>query len=240
MDIKIGTAGWSVPASVADGFPTTGSALERYSGRFAVAEINSSFHRPHRLSTWERWRDSVPDDFRFSVKVPKVITHVRKLAECDDEVAEFLSQVEVLGDKAAALLVQLPPKLELHRPTAAHFFTALAAQTGASLVCEPRNASWFTPEADALLNDLGVSRVAADPPVCAAGSKPGGSPTVDYWRLHGSPVMYRSSYADRIGRIAAEIWNGRGGEVWCIFDNTASSAGAADALLLLDALNAAS
>ena len=57
--ILVGTAGWSIPRQVAAQFPEGGSALERYSSRFCVAEINSSFHRPHRISTWDRWRDSV-------------------------------------------------------------------------------------------------------------------------------------------------------------------------------------
>src|SRR3954471_23178443 len=78
MTINIGTAGWSIPRDVADRFLADGSALERYASRFPVAEINSSFHRSHRPSTWERWAESVPADFRFSVKVPKTITHQAK------------------------------------------------------------------------------------------------------------------------------------------------------------------
>src|SRR4028119_750409 len=86
--IFIGTAGWSIPRDIADRFPSEGTALERYAARLPVAEINSSFHRPHRISTWERWRDSVPDEFRFSVKVPKQITHKRRLVDCRSEVEE--------------------------------------------------------------------------------------------------------------------------------------------------------
>jgi uncharacterized protein YecE (DUF72 family) len=70
MAIKIGTAGWSIPRQVAGEFPAEGSALRRYSARFGVVEINSSFHRPHRHSTWQRWHDSVPAGFRFSVSCP--------------------------------------------------------------------------------------------------------------------------------------------------------------------------
>src|SRR5687768_14924424 len=77
--VRIGTAGWSIARECAERFPAEGAGLERYAARFNAAEINSSFHRPHRASTWERWRDSVPDDFRFSVKVPKRITHELKL-----------------------------------------------------------------------------------------------------------------------------------------------------------------
>src|SRR4051794_29890143 len=112
MAVNIGTAGWSIPSDCAAEFPSEGSSLSRYSARFNVAEINSSFHRPHRRSTWERWHDSVPAAFRFSVKVPKLITHVRKLVDCSEPMDEFLGQTGALRDELAVLLVQLPPKLD--------------------------------------------------------------------------------------------------------------------------------
>lgn len=239
MTINIGTAGWSIPRQIAEAFPAEGSALERYAARFRVAEINSSFHRPHRASTWERWRDSVPEAFRFSVKVPKRITHEAKLVDCSEAMREFVEQASILEHKLAVLLVQLPPKLAYDEGVASGFFEELAARSTAQLACEPRHPSWFTPEVDAKLRELGVARVAADPAICAEASTPGGARGLSYWRLHGSPVIYRSSYADRISdyaqQLEAEAAQGR--EVWCIFDNTAASAGAEDALGMMAALN---
>ena len=237
MKVKVGTAGWTVPRAVADSFPAEGSSLERYASRFPVAEINSSFHRPHRFSTWERWRDSVPDGFRFSAKLPKTITHQAKLADCDTLVGEFLEQAHVLGGKLAVLLVQLPPKLELDANIASTFFNGLASRTEASIACEPRNADWFTAEADALLAELKVARVAADPALSQAAAVPGGWRGLSYWRLHGSPQIYRSSYSDRISDFAEQLRSDPAAERWCIFDNTASSAAGADALALIDALD---
>ncbi len=230
--IRIGTAGWSIPGEVADRFPAEGTTLQRYASRFPVAEINSSFHRPHRLSTWERWRDSVPADFRFSVKLPKSITHQAKLAGCADLLDNFISQASGLGDKLAVLLVQLPPKLELDAQVAATFFADLRRRTPADLACEPRHVSWFTDVADGLLRELGVARVAADPAICDVAARPGGWPGLSYWRLHGSPIIYRSSYAERINSYA-ELLLASAPEAWCILDNTASSAAAADGLALI-------
>lgn len=241
MTIRIGTAGWSIPRQVAGKFPIEGTALERYAARFDAAEINSSFHRPHRESTWQRWHDSVPANFRFSVKVPKSITHGRKLVDCADLTKDFLAQSKPLGSKLAVLLVQLPPKLAFEADVAAAFFSDLGRRTKARLVCEPRHPSWFTSEAEALLNEHRVARVAADPAVCDAGAVPGGWNGLSYWRLHGSPVVYRSSYLDRIDSYAGKIRQAAEAEadVWCIFDNTASSAGAGDALALIHALQQA-
>jgi len=239
MPIRIGTAGWTIPRQDADAFPSEGSSLERYAVRLPVAEINSSFHRPHRLSTWERWRDSVPDSFRFSAKLPKTVTHQAKLRDCSDLLAEFIDQASALGDKLAVLLVQIPPKLEFDAHVAETFFADLKARSPAQLACEPRNASWFTPEADALLIKHEVARVAADPAKFESAARPGGWPELRYWRLHGSPVMYRSSYSDRIGHYAEQLL-ASDDETWCIFDNTASSAAMADALALDQAISSRS
>ena len=234
--LKIGTAGWNIPRQYVDRFPTEGTSLERYSACFPVAGINSSFHRPHRRATWERWRDSVPGDFRFSAKIPKEITHQRKLIDCRAAVDAFADQVAGLGEKLAIILVQLPPSLFFDEKVAAEFFEHVRARCSAQVACEPRNASWFTPAAEALLDRLAIARVAADPAICAAAAQPGGWSGLSYWRLHGSPVIYRSSYADRIGTYADRLERdaSAGRAVWCIFDNTASSAAMGDALALME------
>jgi uncharacterized protein YecE (DUF72 family) len=236
MTVLVGTAGWSIPRDVAHRFPTNGSALERYAAILPAAEINSSFHRSHRIATWERWRDSVPEDFRFSVKLPKQVTHTRKLIDCESDLEAFLRDVEALGNKLAVLLVQLPPKLVFDATVARSFFSTLLERPSVDIACEPRHISWFDQEASTLLAHLGVARVGADPAVCDAAAMPGHWGKLSYWRLHGSPVVYRSSYLDRIDAYAAELsrQNASGREVWCIFDNTASSAATADGLALRD------
>jgi uncharacterized protein YecE (DUF72 family) len=238
--VRIGTAGWSIARESADRFPPEGAGLERYAAVFGAAEINSSFHRSHRASTWERWRDSVPDSFRFAVKVPKRITHELKLVDFDEPLSTFLGEAGALGEKLAVLLVQLPPKHEFDAAVAAHLFAEIAERSPAAIACEPRHASWFTAEANTMLREWRVARVAADPARHDGAGEPGGWRELSYWRLHGSPVMYRSSYADRIGSYAralrAEADARR--ETWCIFDNTASSAATGDALALRDALGA--
>jgi uncharacterized protein YecE (DUF72 family) len=107
--IHIGTAGWAIPRAVAGHFAEQGTGLERYAGRFDSVEINSTFRRPHRRSTYERWADSVPDDFRFAVKLPKTISHQLKLQEAEAELETFLADVSALGHKLGVLLLQLPP-----------------------------------------------------------------------------------------------------------------------------------
>lgn len=231
----VGTAGWAISRQEAGRFSAEGTSLERYASLFRGAEINSSFHRPHRLSTWQRWRDSVPADFRFSVKLPKTVSHKAKLVGCGDEVERFLGEAQELGDKLAILLLQLPPSFAFEAARVEDFLADLAARTATPIACEPRHASWFEPEPDALLARLRVARVAADPAIVPAAAEPGGWRGLAYWRLHGSPVKYRSSYGDgRLDGLARAVCEA--GDAWCIFDNTASSAATGDALGLLDRL----
>lgn len=238
MTTVVGTAGWSIPANEAAAFPSEGSALERYAARFLGAEINSSFHRPHRRSTWERWGASVPDPFRFSVKLPKTITHGLKLADCAALLQAHLEDAGALGDKLAVHLVQLPPSLAFETGTAETFFRSLSDASGAAIACEPRHPSWFEAEADALLERCRVARVAADPARVEAAAHPGGWRGLTYYRLHGSPVIYRSSYEDARLATYAEALRQSGAPAWCVFDNTASSAATENALALMEMLPA--
>lgn len=237
-DVVVGTAGWSIPAAEAARFASEGTALQRYAGTFAGVEINSSFHRSHRRSTWERWAASVPDGFRFAAKVPKTITHGRKLVDCGALVAQFAEEAGGLGDKLAILLVQLPPSLVFDAAVAEAFFVELKSACPATVVCEPRHPSWFEAAADACLAGCGVGRVAADPARVPEAAVPGGWRGISYFRLHGSPQPYRSSYDDeRLSAYAALIRADRGARaVWCMFDNTASSAATGNALSLLEKL----
>lgn len=231
--VRIGTAGWTIPRFVAAAFPPHGAGLARYAARFSAAEINSTFYRSHRPSTYERWRDITPADFRFAAKLPRAITHDARLAGCETLLEAFLEEVEAgLGDKLGPLLVQLPPSLAFDSATAGAFLDALRRRTARALVCEPRHASWFEPEADALLAAHEVARAATDPARHPDAGRPGGWRGLAYWRLHGSPRMYYSSYDDTALSELAATAQAHPREAWVIFDNTTSGAAAANALAL--------
>jgi len=232
--IFLGTAGWSVPRAVAALFPPQGSALERYAARFRAAEINSTFWRRHQPGTMERWRKAVPRGFQFAVKLPRAITHEGELRAPRAPLREFFDDVAALRDRLGPILVQLPPSLAFERRRVAAFFRALRVLHSGPVACEPRHASWFSADAGAVMAAYGVARVAADPPRVPEGDQPGGVPSLIYYRLHGSPVMYRSAYGRaRLAALVPRLRPATGATtVWCIFDNTASGAAAADALEL--------
>jgi uncharacterized protein YecE (DUF72 family) len=235
IPVRIGTAGWTLPREHQGAFPAAGSHLERYAARFSGAEINSSFYRAHRRSTYERWAASVPPDFRFAVKLPRAVTHDQRLVAADVLLAVFLEEVTALGNRLGPLLIQLPPSLELHAETAEEFFTTLRSLFAGDVACEPRHESWFGATAEAMLIAHRVARVAADPARWPAAALPGGWSGLAYLRLHGSPRMYYSAYTgEYLDDIAVALRERRrdGTRCWCIFDNTTLGAATGDALAL--------
>ena len=237
--VLLGTAGWSLPRETQERFPAAESHLARYAQVLPAVEINSTFHRPHRASTFERWAAIVPRGFRFSVKLPKRITHEQRLGGTGELVDEFLQQASLLGDALAALLVQLPPSLELDARVVRPFLMSLRERFAGDIALEARHVSWFDAKAERLLADAGVARVAADPPRAANGFDPGGDSRVAYFRLHGSPRVYYSSYDDAfLDALAArlEALARSGVRCWGIFDNTTLGAGTANALSLMERL----
>jgi uncharacterized protein YecE (DUF72 family) len=233
--IRIGCAGWTLPAELQQAFPGDGSHLQRYARVFSASEINSSFHRPHRPSTYQRWADSVSPDFAFSVKLPKAITHVARLAHPEAALDAFVAEAGTLGERLQCLLVQLPPSLGFDAAVADAFFAALRERHAGPVALEPRHASWFTPQVDGWLAERRVARVLADPVRHALGQAPGGWSGLVYLRLHGAPRVYYSSYEPQILQaLALRIVEAAqsGADVWCIFDNTAGQAAAGNALAL--------
>lgn len=234
-DIRVGCAGWAVPKSSAACFPTQGSHLERYARRFSAVEINSSFYRPHRPATYARWAAAVPEPFRFSVKMPKEITHLRRLKNVEEPLDRFLSEAGLLSDKLAVILAQFPPSLRFDARIVRAFLAAVRTRFARALVCEPRHASWFDGHADDLLAEFQAARVAADPALVPAAGEPGGWDGFAYYRLHGTPQIYHSAYAaETLDTLADRLiaTARRDIPVWCIFDNTALGAATADALSL--------
>lgn len=233
--LYLGCAGWSLPREQWPVFPVEGTHLQRYSTRFPAVEINSSFYRPHRAATYAKWADSVARDFRFSVKVPKQITHERRLLDCEELVDEFLGQCSQLGEKLGCLLIQLPPSLAFDAAVAESFFTALRDRYQGHAVLEPRHPSWLAPHVTALLQDQHIGRVAADPSPLPGGDQPAGWPGIRYYRLHGSPRIYYSQYEDTwLEQFARQLKSDPDTPTWCIFDNTASGFAVPNALRLKD------
>jgi len=240
-DIRIGTAGWSIPRGIAGRFPAEGATLERYAAVFDAVEVNSSFYRPHRRTTWERWAASTPRGFRFSAKAPRAITHERRLIDCAAPLDRFLDETAGLGDRRGPLIIQTPGALAFDPAVFAAFAALWRSRFDGLTAWEPRHPSWFTAEADAALAEARIARIAADPAPrkvdADSAGRPGGWSGLVYRRLHGSPRIYASPYDDAFLDHVATLSVACENPAWVVFDNTMLGASADNALSLKEKIS---
>lgn len=228
--IRIGTAGWAIPRAAAEYFPAAGTHLQRYASSLNCVEINSSFYRSHRHETYVRWAETTPEDFRYAVKMPRLITHDQQLRRPRVALERFLGETSGLGGRRGPVLVQLPPSHAFDARVAGRFFGHVRERYAGPLVCEPRHPSWFSPAVDRLLQRFMVARAAADPAVAPGAERPGGWKGLAYFRLHGSPRMYWSRYSPADVTALAHTLGQASVETWCVFDNTAAGGAIENAL----------
>lgn len=235
--VRIGLAGWSEAVSrhgkLLPAAQEGVSGLQRYAAAFDFVEINSSFYRQVQSATYEKWAAEVPDDFCFSVKMHRLITHYTRLKNVD-LLRDFFGSVEGLGDKLAVVLVQLPPTLLFDADLADRFFAALRKFYRGCAVCEPRHASWEGPVARKLLAKHGVGTVLTEIPTTVDDPLQEAKKAIPvYVRLHGAPRKYYSSYSNReLTRLAEYLAGLAERPRYVVFDNTAGPAGVRNALEL--------
>lgn len=237
-EIRTGCAGWSIPGQHRGMFGPGESVLARYATLFNAVEINSSFYRPHQHKTYARWAATAPDGFRFSVKLPRTISHEQRLEGTGSLLDRVLDETSALGDRLGGFLLQLPPSLAFDARIASAFFRAFRSRSDALLACEPRHASWFGPPATAMLERHRVARVDADPPVVAETGAFPRNAGWSYRRWHGSPTIYYSDYPEaRLEALARTVREEPGDhQKWVVFDNTARGYATANAARFLELL----
>ncbi|WP_285448185.1 DUF72 domain-containing protein [Xanthomonas sp. LMC-A-07] len=235
MSIRIGISGWRYARWRGTFYPT-GLAQRRelaYAGRcFPSVEINGSFYSLQRPESYQSWHDETPDDFVFAVKGPRFVTHMKRLRDCEQALANFFaSGVLRLGPKLGPILWQLPPTLRFDDALLDAFLSALPRDTEAALALarkrdttlmhgrtalsvdrkrplrhalEMRHPSFCDPSCMKLLRKHKVGVVVAD----TAGKFPYlEDVTADfvYLRLHGDAQLYASGYSDH----ALDRWGAR-------------------------------
>jgi uncharacterized protein YecE (DUF72 family) len=223
MAITIGTSGWSYDHWHGVIYPHGMLPRERlavYCQHFQSAELNSSYYRWPADRSFASWRRRLPAGFRLSVKAPGLLTHVRQLYAPEGWIPRLARAMDILGDRAGVLLVQLSPRLAYDHARLAYFLSCLPP--GLRVAVELRHPSWHQEPTFALLERYGaaycVMSGAGLPCVLRATA-----PFV-YVRLHGPDPdhLYGGSYSDDDMRWwAARLhdWAGMGLDVWAYFNN---------------------
>lgn len=269
VSVHVGVSGWSYARWRGDFYPR-GLAHRRelafVAERLGAVEVNATFYRLQRPATFAQWADQVPDGFRFALKGPRYVTHLRGLHDPRTPLANFFASGPLaLGHRTGPVLWQLPASHGLDAARLDAFLRLLPSDTGAAAalaverderldgrdwllpgrivplhhVLEPRHPSFGTPDALRLLRAHGIGLVVSD----SAGSFPMfeevTSSTV-YVRLHGPRRLYFGGYdGDELDAWALRVrrWAGLGLDVWVFFDNDADGRAPYDAMALASRLS---
>jgi uncharacterized protein YecE (DUF72 family) len=267
---RVGISGWRYAAWRGDFYPTglvQRRELEYAASRLTSIEINGSFYSLQRPSSYRSWREETPEDFLFSVKGPRFVTHLKRLRDVETPLANFFaSGVLALGPKLGPVLWQRPENLRFDAEVLQTFLAGLPRSTAAAArlaeghddkvkegraltvaesdapvrhALEFRSATFATEEAYDVLRREQVACVLAD----TAGRWPKVEQvTADlmYVRLHGDKELYASGYTDRsLDEWAAKCraWNADGLDVFVYFDNDMKGYAPHDAVRLIERLS---
>jgi uncharacterized protein YecE (DUF72 family) len=202
-----------------------------YADTFSTVELNTSFYHLPRPETFTKWRDQALPGFRYAVKAPRFITHMKKLMDCAEPMGEFLTRTRNLGETIGPILYQLPPRwgVNLERLEA---FAALLPRD-LNHVFEFREKSWISEGVLAWLDAHDLAFCAHDMPGLATPRWAAGP--IAYVRFHGGVGKYWGRYSDEsllawTDWIVAEAKAGR--DVWCYFNNDIHGHAIHDALTL--------
>ena len=206
------------------------SRLEYYASLFNSIEVNSIFYKLPRISTIVNWYESVPEDFRFTFKVSKTITHVKDLKFTAKDVNDFMKMVDHVGEKKGCLLAQFPPSLKIEKldqlQTLLETLGEAAYHSHWKLAVEFRDPSWHEREVYELLDEYDAAMVIQDIPKSATPFNDVKGDFV-YLRFHGPEPRYRGDYSDDfLKKYAANIndWIKEKKTVFAYFNNTVSAA----------------
>ena len=236
--IHIGTSGWHYKHWKGPFYPEDLSekdCLDYYAEHFHTVEINNSFYRLPQTKTLLTWRDTVPENFIFSVKASRYITHMKKLKDPQQSLNTFFERIMVLGNKMGPILFQLPPFWHFNIERLKAFLIALPKKYYYAF--EFRDPTWFNNQTYRALFERGAAFCIYD----LAGRLSPKEITADfiYIRLHGPKGPYQGQYTPECLSGWAEDfsqWIKKDYTIFCYFDNDQFGYAVHDALTLQNML----
>jgi uncharacterized protein YecE (DUF72 family) len=235
--IFIGTSGWNYDHWKGSFYPETMPKtrwLNHYAQAFSTIEVNATFYRQMKESTFQKWRQQTPEGFLWAVKASRFITHIKKLQDVKDPVERFFRSVSPLKEKLGPVLFQLPPSLHYDESLLDEFCSFLPDKQRCTI--EARHESWTSKESISIMKEHGIAWCISD----SAGRYPYlEAVTSDfvYIRLHGSADLYASKYSDQeLKKWAAKIL-AFGVDTYAYFDNDYNAYAPQNALKLKELLS---
>lgn len=228
----IGTSGWNYPdwrgSFYPQGLPQK-QWLQHYTAHFKAVEINATFYRKFKDQTYHNWFARTPEGFRFVLKAPRAITHVKHLVDPDEDIQAFDRSAHLLAEKLGLILLQIAPQTPYNPQRLKNALSVFSQPS--KIAVEFRHKAWLTEEIYHLLRDFGAVLVNSDYP---------GHPLTDcltsavgYLRLHGRTRWYDHDYTpeelESIAETAQRMAADGAKEVYIFFNNTASGYAAQNA-----------
>lgn len=230
--LRVGTSNVVLPGNK-QSFPPEfqhSSRLTYYSALFNSVEINSTFYKVPKPSTFEKWSAEVPESFRFTIKLSRDITHVKFLDFNADQLALFYNAINCTGNKKGCLLIQFPASLTFDSYGQVEELLGQCKDLDPGMqwriAIEFRSKTWYTGETYEMLDHYGASLVLHDMPKSKNEQLNKGAGFV-YLRFHGVNGDYKGSYTDeQLGSQFRKIqqWISDGKDVWVYFNNTIGDA----------------
>jgi uncharacterized protein YecE (DUF72 family) len=234
-DIRIGTSGYHYKHWVGRYYPAgtrPAQMLTHYLRDFDTVELNNTFYQLPSESTFDTWRDAVPDHFVYAVKGSRFITHMIKLKDAQRGLTNFLPRAQRLGSRLGPILWQLPPGWKVNAERLEEFLAQLPREHRHAF--ELRNPTWITDEVFEILRKYGAAFCIYE----LAGYQSPIEITTDwtYIRLHGpTHFKYQGSYSDeQLAEWATRIrgWSRTMKAIYVYFDNDDSAYAVRNALTL--------
>jgi uncharacterized protein YecE (DUF72 family) len=227
MAVHIGTSGWNYKHWRGLFYPTDVPIkhwLKFYALHFDSAEVNYSFYRLPKAATYKKWISEVPDDFVFTLKCSRLISHAKRLGNLGDLWENFLNNAMALEENLGPILFQLPEKFECDEERLKEFlpYARSISEPAAKIrmTIEFRHQSWLRKSIFKLLEKHNVALCIAD----SAQFPRSDELTADfsYMRFHGPKRLFASSYSHRqLAEEAARIdsLHAQGIDVYAYFNN---------------------
>ncbi|MDQ1803319.1 DUF72 domain-containing protein [Chryseobacterium sp. PTM-20240506] len=215
-------------------YPQDASAknfLTLYSQEFNAVEINSTFYRKPTLKTLVKWFDETPEEFRFFIKIPKTISHEKRMKDCKDEIEIFCRHIhEELKNKLSGFLYQFPPSF---KNTPENLDLVLTHPDFDFInVMEFRHISWWTDEVLKALKQKNIIFSGVSFPGNLPEDLMSNHPEIIYYRLHGKPILYKSEYTHEFLNHLTEKIKKSQKKAFIFFNNTWGTAAIKNGLYL--------
>ncbi len=236
----IGTSGWYYDHWKGPFYPTDVKKRDYFAyfvTKFQTVEVNNSFYNLPSESTFEKWRESSPQQFIFSLKAGRYITHFKRLLNAHESVGRFLERASILEEKLGPILFQLPPRWPFDQARLKDFLEALPSNH--KFTFEFRDTRWLNDSSYQLLSDYNAALCLFD--FAGRETKPIVTTDFVYARLHGPGGPYQGQYSDEELTVWAKFFNEQlsaNKSVYCYFDNDESGFAAKDAARLMSLIRA--